>query len=162
MNKKIVIVGFDVELIKEVSKLLAQLLNVQSVDLDEQVNIKLMKCLEVELQQAGTIMNNIEKDIIRKAISSNCIISVSTEMFMSNNNFKLFKDYIKVHVKLSANNLRLKSTPQTENKINQQIVLFDEINDMLEKLVTVTLNSDNKTVIDISKEIEKLINIKNN
>lgn len=152
MNKNILIVCLDKRLRKDLSLLLSKELNKIYLDVDELLDLELLNYPEISLTEAGEKLVVLEQKCINRALSyENCIITISTDMFISSNNFRLLKNLFKIFIQIPKS--RILTIGNNRHSINQELLLYDEINSVVAKNCDETINSSNKLVQLIFKEI---------
>lgn len=158
--QNIVIVCEDKDLRKDVSRVLATELNFLYVDINEILDYELLLNQEVLLLEANNVLQNLEKKSIERALSLNdSIITLSRDVFVSNDNFRLFKDCKKVFIELSKGYFVARYKGD-KSKLEQDAVLFDKINKIVGANCNITIEKHILTIQEISSEIIKQLNIK--
>lgn len=158
--QNILIVCADKELRKEISKVLATELKFLYVDVDDVLDYELLNNQDVSLVKAEDMMNNLETKSINRVLKFNdCITTISNDVFVSNDNFRLFKDIKKVFLKLPKAYFVSRTKKEDKYKLDQTFELLDSINKLISINCDIVIDKEIKSTQEISKEIiEKLNN----
>ena len=100
--QNIVIVCADKDLRKDVSKVLGQELSFLYVDVDDILDYELLNNQDIILNEAKTKLKELEQKSIKRALEfKDCIITMSRNLFVANDNFKHFAKWHKIFISLS-------------------------------------------------------------
>lgn len=152
--KNILMVCADKDFRKDLSKALASELKCLYLDADELLDFEILNRQEIKLNQASDALQQMELDTLKRiAEFKNCIITISNDLFVSNDNFQHIKDVVKVYVELSKAHLVAKSNKQEMYKLEQQLVIYDEINRLIKANCDFCVIKDIKTIEQLCQEI---------
>ena len=155
--KNILIVCVDKDLRKDVSKMLATDLKCICLDVNELLNYELLNAQDIPLSQASTEMRNMEQKAIKRALEyKNCIITISHDLFVANDNFKLF-DINKIYIHLPTAYLVAKSKRTNKQQIEQNLSLYHQIGEFVKSKCDFVVDKGIKTIQEIGKEIKDMI-----
>lgn len=156
--QNVLIVCADKELRKDISKVLARELNFLYVDVDDILDFELLNNQDVTLTEAKDVLQKLERKCFDRVMGfNNCVVTVSRDLFLSNNNFKLMNDYIKVFVLLSKAYFVARTKTEDFHKLEQELVLFDKINKLIEINCNIIIEKEIKSIEEIGEEIIKKI-----
>lgn len=154
--KNILIVCADKQLRKELSKGLATKLKFLYVDIDEILDYQLLNNQNITIVEAGEALKQFETKSINRALEfDGCIMTVSRNLFVSNENFKRFDGVIKVFLKLPKAHLIANRKSKEANILEQELLLFDKINELISINCNITVDSITTNVNQISDDILK-------
>lgn len=154
MSNAFVIVCADKTLRDDIALQLAGKLNMLSADIQDVVDFELLSHPEISLGEAGEFLKTTERRAILKSLAyKNTILCLSHKMFVANDNFELFADRIKVYIKLPKRYLISKLNDENKAEIEQELLLFDQMDEFVTRLTNYTINSELKSVDDIVTEI---------
>ena len=155
--QNILIVCEDKILRKDVSKVLATELNFLYVDVDEILDYELLSHQDISLIEASEALEKLERKSIERALGcDNCVISLSRDLFVSNDNFRLFDKCKKVFIELSKGYFVARYKGDKRN-LEQDVALFDKINKLISVNCDIVIQKEIKSIVEIGKEIgEKL------
>jgi len=144
----------DKDLRKDLSKVLGLELGRLYLDVDELLDYEVLKYQHLTLSQAGEALHKIQHDCINRALEfKNCIITISHDLFVSNDNFDLTRDLTKVFVKLSKSYLVAKIKKEDKYKLDQELSLFEQINALIIDNCDIVIEKGAKANSDLCKEI---------
>lgn len=152
--KNILMVCADKNLRKDISKALASELKCLYLDADELLDFEIVNRQNVKLAEAGDALHQMELDTIKRMTEfKNCIITISNDLFVSNDNFKSINNVIKVCLMLSKSFLVAKINKDNKHKIEQELCMFDEINGLIKNNCDMVVEKQIKTNEQIVQEI---------
>lgn len=143
----------DKNLRKEVSKLLGAELGFLYIDVDEVLDYELLNYQEVSLEQANEKMRLLEIKSIKRALDfKNCIITASRDLFVANDNFKLFNNAKKIFINLSKGYFVARAN-WDKHRVEQELSLFEQINKIIINNCDIVIEKEVKSTIAIKDEI---------
>lgn len=152
--KNILIVCADKDLRKDLAKSLATELKRLYLDADELLDFEILNRREFSLTDARDTLNKMEQETLTRVMHfKNCVITISHELFVSNDNFKILDNVIKVHLMLSKAYLVAKTKKADKHKLEQELCLFDEINKLASANCNICVSKDIKSIPEICQEI---------
>lgn len=155
--KNILIICADKNLRKDISKALTSRLNCIYVDVDEIVDLEVLNNTEIKLDESKKVLNDIEKNAIKKAKEfKNSIITISHNVFVSNDNFSLFNNSVKIYISLSKAYFIAKTNQADKYRLEQELSLFEEIDNLIKNNCDYVIEKGIKTVQQICDEINGL------
>lgn len=135
--QNIVVVSMNKNLAILIAEKIAKMLSLTLINADDDLEARLMKSLDFPLDVAQYSMDNLEKNLLTDLSDrDNIVICMSDDVFLANENSKIFKKSLKILVKID----------KTEKITNG-------IQNLLEKYCDVTLHEKN---IDFDKLITLL------
>ena len=144
----------DKNLRKDLSRALASELRCLYLDADELLDFEIVNRQEVRLSQASSALNQMELETLQRiAEFKNCVITISDELFVSNDNFQHIKDVVKVYVQLSKSYLVTKTNKKDLYKLEQQLIVYDEIDRLISANCDFSISKDIKTIPQLCQEI---------
>lgn len=157
--QNILIVCIDKDLRKDISKVLSTELGFLYVDVDEILDFEILNTQDVNLKEASQIIKELERKSIERSLKfKDCIITMSRDLFVANDNFLLFKDCKKVFVRLPKSYLIARGG-KDKYSIDQQIELFDKINKLVAINCNITIDKDILSIHEIVKAIKENLKI---
>ena len=152
--KNILIVCADKNLRKDLSRALASELKCLYLDADELLDFEIVNRQEIKLSEAAGALNQMELDTLKRiAEFKNCVITISDELFVSNDNFEHIKDVVKVYIELSKSYMVSKSAPKELYKLEQKLSVYEEINNLIKANCNFSISKDIKSVEQLCQEI---------
>ena len=129
----IVVFGLDYQNVCSSAIKLAKLMHLKFVNGGEMFNKVLLKSADQPLLLINEELNSAESAICEKLSSqSNAIIAIPDDMFLSNENFKNFKNSTKILLKMP---LKSKIKQNIENLLaNHATITAKSVDEILEKL----------------------------
>lgn len=159
--QNILIVCADKELRKDLSKVLATELGFLYVDVDEVLDYELLNHQDVTIAEAKEVLKKLELKSINRVLNFNkCVVTISRDLFLSNDNFKLFSNMTKVFVLITKAHFVARYKSDDKYRLEQELVLFDKVNNLISSKCDMTINKEVKSVQDMCAEI--LDKLKNN
>lgn len=150
--KNILIVCADKMLRQDIAKVLAKELGFLYADIDEILDYELLNCKDATIIDANEQMQQLEVKSIVKALEfDKCVLSISSNLFVSNANFKLFNNP-KVFICLSKAYLIARSKYDA-HKLEQELLLFDRINKLISINCDVVIDKGVNSVEELVKQI---------
>jgi len=144
----------DKELRKDISKNLATACNCIYLDIDEMLSFEVLNHEDLKLNEAGEVLRKIQKDCINRAKQyKNCIITIPNDIFVANDNFKLFNENIKIFITLSKAYFVARTQHDDKNKLEQQLSLYNQINILIKNNCNYIIDKDIKSIEQICQEI---------
>ena len=148
----ILIVCLDKILRQDIIRVLSKELGFLYADIDEILDYEILNNSVTSLAEASDKLNNLEQSSINRALGFNkCVFGISKELFISNDNFEMFK-MPKVFVALSKAHLIAKSKWDT-NKLEQELLMFDKIDNVVKQNCDIVIDKGVKSVDEICEEI---------
>ena len=139
---------------KDLSKVLGAELNFLYIDVDEVLDFEILNQQGVKFDEANKLLRELEQKSINRALDfNNCIITMSRDLFVSNNNFLLINNCQKVFIYLPKAYFVARNNVGDVNKLEQELLLFDKINKLVSINCDIVIDKEVKSVEDISKEI---------
>ena len=118
------------------------------------VDFEILNHQNISLKDAGDALRNIQQNCINRAKEyRNCIMTISNDMFVANDNFKLFKDDIKIFVALSKAYFVARMQNEDGHKLEQQLSLFNQINLLVKNNCNYIVDKTTKSIDEICEEI---------
>lgn len=152
--QNIIIVCADKGLRKDLSKALASELGFLYVDVDEVVDFDILNMSDTALSTAKQELDELEKKSIKRVLDfNNCIITISRDLFIANNNFTLFEQCKKIFVVLPKAYFVAKYSNCDMGKLEQELLMCDKINKLTKTYSDMTIDKSVKTTDDMMKEI---------
>lgn len=150
--QNIVIVCEDKDLRKDVSKVLGKELGFLYADVDDILDYELLNSAGIALTDANNRLRELEQKSIKRALEfKNCIITMSRNLFVANDNFLMLNDRFKIFLSISKPHFIARLKNKDKLLLEQEILMFDKINKLLE------LNCDFK-IENISNNINEISN----
>ena len=157
--QNILIVCADKELRKDLSKVLATELKFLYVDVDEVLDFELLNQQDVTIVEAKEVLKQLELKSINRVLGfDNCVITISRDLFVSNDNFKLFADLKKVFVTLTKAHFVARTKSDDKYRLEQELALFDKINKLISVNCDVVIDKGIKSIQEIGSEILEGLN----
>ncbi|MBQ7797929.1 MAG: hypothetical protein IJ371_02270 [Clostridia bacterium] len=154
--QNILIVCADKELRKDVSRHLGRELKYLYVDVDDILDYELLNKQDVALTKTAEVLEALEQKSINRALElKNCVITISRDLFVSNDNFKLFNDLVKVFVVLSKAHFVARVKSEDKYRLEQELAIYDNINKLITMHCNFSITKEIKSVEEISNEIIK-------
>ena len=152
--QNIIIVCADKGLRKDLSKALASELGFLYVDVDEVVDFDVLNMGNVTLTTASQELDNLEKKSIKRVMDfKNCVITISRDLFVANNNYQMFSECKKIFVALPKAYFVAKGSGSNVDKLEQELLMYEKINKLTSNYSDIVINKDVKTIEDMVKEI---------
>lgn len=156
MNNAFVIICADKTLRDDVAKKIAGKLNMLSADIQDVVDFELLNHPEISLNEAGEFLKTTERKAILKSLQyKNTILTLPRKMFVANDNFELFADRTKIYIRLPKRYLISKLNNENRAEIEQELLLFDQMNEYITRLTHYAIDSELKSVDEIVEDILK-------
>lgn len=150
MSKNILLVCSSKELRKELSKILARDTKMLHIDADELLDFEILNRQEISIKEAGEVLKHLEQDYINRVVNfKNCVITMSDQLFLSNDNFNLLKNIKKVYIQTYPQQEKKHSN---KYKFEQDLLMYDDINNLLISLCDITIKAENN-LSKLSQEI---------
>ncbi len=157
--QNIVIVCADKQLRKDVAKVLGKELNFLYVDIEDMLGYEVLKQQEVSLTEAKVKMQQLEKNIIKRALEfKNCIVTISRDLFVSNDNFLMLSNTKKIFINLSKSHFVVRSKIDDKYRIEQELLMYDKINKLITINCDMVIEKEMLTIEEMINEINKKIN----
>ncbi len=157
--KNILIICADKDLRKDLSKELASQLKRLYLDADELLDFEILNRQEVSLTEASDALHIMEAETLKRVLSfKNCVITISHDLFVANDNFKMLNGLTKVNVELSKAYVIAKTKKEQRHKLEQELCLFDQINLLINKNCDITISHEGKPIEALSQEIISKLN----
>lgn len=96
--KNMFIVGVKNKSSKHVAEILAKKINLAFFDAEQYFSEKLILFPDFPLEESDEKMKKYEKDYLKILTETNKVIYISNDMFLSNKNYNILKDSIKILV----------------------------------------------------------------
>ena len=143
---------------KDLSKALSAELNFLYIDIDEVLDFEILNQQDVNIEDAKNVLRDLEQKSINRALEfNNCVITMSRDLFVANNNFLLINNCTKIFIYLPKGYFVARNNVGDANKLEQELLLFDKINKLVEINCDIMIDKDIKSVDDTCNEIiEKL------
>ncbi|MFQ6724343.1 MAG: hypothetical protein ACLRFE_03320 [Clostridia bacterium] len=159
--QNILIVCVDADLRKGVSKALASKLGYVYVDIDDVLNFELLNNQSVALTDAAKLLRELQRKSIERVLTfSKCIVTMSNDLFIANNNFMLFNEYKKIFLFLPKAYFVARGKNEDKYRMEQDLLMFDKLNKIVSLNCDICIDKSVKTLDEISNEI--ILNINNN
>jgi hypothetical protein len=124
------------------------------LDADELLDFEIVNRQDIRLSQASDALNQMELETLRRiAEFKNCAITISDELFVSNDNYQHIKDVVKVYIPLSKSYLVARTSKKDFHKLEQQLAVYDEIDKLITSNCDFTISKDAKTVEQLCQEV---------
>lgn len=145
---------------KDLSRVLGAELNFLYVDVDDVLDFELLNQKDITLSKANDVLKQLERKSIDRVLGfKNCIITMSRDLFISNDNLKLFKDIKKVFVSLSKSYFVARFKGDDKYKLEHELILFDKINKLISINCDIVVDKDIKSLEELKIEIMSKLNI---
>lgn len=155
--KNVLIVCYDKKMLKTISQVVAKSIKMQYVDADRCLDLDLVENKNTTLNEAGAELRYAEERLIDDILTlQNCVVSMSPSIFISNDNFKEFKEFYKVYIHIDKNILTIKGD---KHKIKQEMLLFEQISMFLKENCNFTIDAGRRTINDLATETLNKINL---
>ena len=122
--KKIIIFGLEYEQVQEIAHSVSKKLNLKFLNSQQIFNKTLLKSASDPVLLIDDELNEQESKLCKKLAEQDGVIAMSDDMFLSNENYKYFKNFAKILIK-----------SKTHSKIKQNI------ENLLQSHATTTANS---------------------
>ena len=150
--ENILIVCLDKDLRHDIIRVLSKELNFLYADIDEILEYEILNNSSTALVDAADKLNELEKDSINRALQFNkCVLGVSKEVFVSNDNFDMFK-MPRVFVTLSKAHLIARSKWDV-NRLEQELLIFDKVDNLVKQNCDIVIDKGVKSVKEVCDEI---------
>ena len=144
----------DKDLRKDISKKLSTVVNTMYLDIDEMLDFQILNHQNIALKDAGDMLRKMQQTCINRAKEyKNCVMTISNDVFVANDNFKLFKDNVKVFIALSKAYFVARMKKEDMHKLEQQISLFNQINLLVKNNCNYIVDKDAKTIDELCQDI---------
>lgn len=151
--KNILVVCADKDLRKDLSKALASALKCLYVDIDEFLDYELLNSQDISLEEAHGELRKLEqKSILRASELKDCVMTISHDLFVSNDNFKLINTK-KVFIFLSKAYFVARFSKDDKHKLEQELTLFDGITKLISTNCDLVIEKGAKSIDELCKEI---------
>ena len=155
--ENILIVCLDKVLRHDIIRVLSKELGFLYADIDEILEYEMLNNSSTSLHEASDRLNYLEQSSINRALSFNkCVLGISKEVFVSNDNFEMFR-MPKVFIALSKAHLIAKSKWDM-NKLEQELLMFDKIDNLAKQNCDIVIDKGVKSVEEICEEILSQLN----
>lgn len=158
MKKNIAIICLNDYLRKETAKLLAESTKMYYLDVDELIDFELISRKQVSLKCGDVFLKKVEKECISRVVEyESCVLSISVDLYLSNENSVLLDDCKVVYLATEMHNIDISKIKNKKEKIKlqQAMDINNNINDFLIKTSKIVVeNADIKSLDDIVKEIK--------
>ena len=135
------------------SKVLSKELGFLYVDVDEILDFELLNNQDVSLSEAGDKLKELEQKSIERSIKfNNCVITISRDLFVANDNFSRFSAYKKAFVKLPRAYFVAQAL-KDKYSISQQIEILEKVDKLVENNCDITIDKDILTINQLSQQI---------
>lgn len=108
--EKIIVFGLNFEDVQKISRSIAKKLNLKFFNAKEIFSRTLLKSAGDPVLLVDDILNEKESQLCAQLAEQNGVVAMSDDMFLSNENYKNFKNFTKILIK-----------SQTKNKLKQNI-----------------------------------------
>lgn len=150
--ENILIVCADKILRQDIIKVLSKELEFLYADIDEILDYEILNKSSSSLADANDMLNDLEKSSIIRALEfSKCVLGISNELFVSNDNFEMFK-IPRVFIELSKAHLIARSKWDM-NKLEQELLMFDRIDRLVKQNCNIVIDKGIKSAEEIVEEI---------
>ena len=142
LSKNIVIISSNKDFRQDLSKILARDMKKLYIDADELLDFEILNRQElIGIKEAGEMLKHVEQDYINRITNfKNCIITMSDQLFLANDNFELLKGLKKIYLPSTPQSTKGKS--YARYKMEQELLMYDDINKLLRSLCDITINPD--------------------
>lgn len=155
--ENILIVCLDKDLRHDVIRALSKELGFLYADIDEILEYEMLNNYSTSLADANDKLSQLEQSSISRALGFNkCVLGISKELFVSNDNFEMFK-MPKVFIALSKAHLIARSKWDM-NRLEQELLLFDKIDNLIKQNCDMVVDKGVKSVSEICEEILAQLN----
>ena len=158
MKKNIAIICLNDYLRKETAKQVAQSTKMHYLDVDELIDFELISRKQVSLKCGDVFLKKIEKECISRVVEyENCVLSVSVDLYLANENSVLLDGCKVVYLATEMHNIDVSKIKNKKEKIKlqQAMDINNNINDFLLKTSKIVIeNADIKSIEDIVAEIK--------
>lgn len=155
--ENILIVCLDKGLRQDVIRGLSKELGFLYADIDEILEYEMLNNYSTSLADANDKLIQLEQASINRALGFNkCVLGISKELFVSNDNFTMFK-MPRVFIVLSKAHLIARSKWDT-NRLEQELLLFDKIDNLIKQNCDIVVDKGVKSVNEICEEILSQLN----
>ena len=130
---KVAVVGLDDEYVAEFAKNLAEVFNIQYINFDDELCEKIVMLRNTKLEQMLYVLEQTEKELLSSCLSEkNFVISVKNSTFISNANYKYFKNVLTICIEKDSNEKTFKNIQNLikkhcKIKINQEKIDINEV-----------------------------------
>ena len=134
LKKNIVLVSLNDFLRRETAKVLAKKKKMNYVDVDELLDFELISRKQVRLKCGDEFLKKLERKCIQKVSEyENCIASVSTDIFLANDNRDYFENFSIFYLATEIRSIDLSQVKNKEEKdaLSENEEIFSHINDYL-------------------------------
>ena len=144
----------DKELRKDLSRVLATELKFLYVDVDEVLDFEILNQQDVKLAEAKDVLKNLERKSIDRVLNfDNCIITISRDLFVSNDNFLLMKNCKKVFLPLPKAYFVARNNGGDVYKLEQELAMFDHINKLVSVNCDIIIDKKIQSIQELTKQI---------
>ena len=150
--ENILIVCLDKILRQDVIRVLSKELGFLYADIDEVLEYEIINNSSTAITDANDKLIELEHSSINRALQFNkCVLGASKELFVSNDNFEMFK-MPKVFIALSKAHLIARSKWDM-NRLEQELLMFDKIDNLIKQNCDIVIDRGVKSVEEICEEI---------
>lgn len=154
LDSSFVIVCADKTLRNDVAKILAKKNQMLNADIQDVIDYEILNHHDITLSEANEFLGNLEKKAIVKTLGyKNTVLSISCDTFVANDNFELFKNRVKVYVRLPKRYIISKLNKNNKDKIEQQLLMYNEIDALISCNCDITMDKELKTAQELVDEI---------
>ena len=155
--ENILIVCLDKLLRQDIMRVLSKELGFLYADIDEILSYEMLNSSTISLLDANERMEALERASISRALDfDKCVLGISKELFVSNDNFEMFK-MPKVFIMLSKAHLIAKSKWDI-SRLEQELLMFDKIDNLIKLNCDIVVDKGIKSVDEICQEIVSQLN----
>ena len=150
--ENILIVCLDKVLRQDIIRVLSKELGFLYADIDEILEYEILNNPSASLADAKDRLNELEQSSIKRAVQFNkCVLGISKELFVSNDNFEMLK-MPKVFIVLSKAYL-IARYKRDINRLEQELLLFDKVDGFIKETCDIVIDKGIKSPEEICCEI---------
>ena len=150
--ENILIVCADKILRRDIIRVLSKELGFLYADIDEILDYEILNNSSTVLDEANEKLNNLERYSITRALEfGKCVLGISNELFISNDNFNMLK-MPRVFISLSKAHLIARSKWDM-NRLEQELLMFDKIDKLVKQNCNIIIDKGVKSIEEVCQEI---------
>ena len=139
---------------KDLSKVLSNELDFLYIDVDEVLDFEMLNQQDINIEDAKNVLRDLEKKSINRALGfNNCVITMSRDLFIANNNFLSINNCKKIVIYLPKSYFVARNNIGDINRLEQELLLFDKINKLVEINCDIMVDMGVKSIDEVCNEI---------
>lgn len=152
LMENILIVCLDKVLRHDIIRALSKELQFLYADIDEILEYEMLNNQPASIQESSSMLNSLEQSSIDRALGFNkCVLGISRELFVSNDNFAIFK-MPKIFIGVSKAFLIARSKNDV-NRLEQELLMFDMVDNLVKQNCDIVIEKGVMSPEEICREI---------